>query len=160
VRFGPAGLVWLSDSFVGQLYSDPPSSAQVATAVLDPITMMPLGVARVAWSIYTGPPAGHLLDRHLESALPQKAGAPHVLWLLFDEWDESLTYRHRPANLELPELDRFRSHAFDAVALAILALVERAPLSAAVIAKDAAFTMGTFNAALVSSTRRHFPDNL
>jgi hypothetical protein len=84
----------------------------VILVVLAP--MMPLGVARVAWSIYTGPPAGHLLDRHLESALPQKAGAPHVLWLLFDEWDESLTYRHRPANLELPELDRFRNQSFHA----------------------------------------------
>ena len=55
---------------------------------------------------------------------------------------------------------RYRSHAFDAVALAILALVERAPLSAAAIAKDAAFAMGTFNAALMASARRHFPDSL
>jgi hypothetical protein len=76
--------------------------------------MMPLGVARVAWSIYTGPPAGRLPDRPLESALPQKAGAPHVLWMVFDEWDESMTYRRRPANLELPELDRFRLHSFHA----------------------------------------------
>ena len=75
---------------------------------------LPLVVSSVAWNIYTGPPAGHLLDRPLETALPQKAGAPHVLWFLFDEWDESLTYGRRPANLELPELDRFRNQSFHA----------------------------------------------
>lgn len=55
---------------------------------------------------------------------------------------------------------RYRRHTFEAAALAVHELVERAPLSAAVIAKDAAFAMGTFNAALTASARRHFPDNL
>ena len=58
------------------------------------------------------------------------------------------------------EARRYHRHAFTAAALAVLGLVERAPLSAAVIAKDAAFAMGTFNAALTASARRHFPDNL
>ena len=75
---------------------------------------LPLAVASVAWSIYTGPSAGRVPDNPPESALPQKAGAPHVLWFLFDEWDESLTYRHRPVNLKLPELDRFRDQSFHA----------------------------------------------
>jgi hypothetical protein len=58
------------------------------------------------------------------------------------------------------EARRYHRHSFTAAALAVLELVERAPLSAAVIAKDAAFAMGTFNAALMASARRHFPDNL
>lgn len=58
------------------------------------------------------------------------------------------------------EARRYHRHSFTAAALALLELVERAPLSAAVIAKDAAFAMGTFNAALMDSARRHFPDNL
>ena len=55
---------------------------------------------------------------------------------------------------------RYRRHAFEAAALAVCELVEHEPLSAAVIAKDAAFAMATFNAALTASARRHFPDNL
>ena len=55
---------------------------------------------------------------------------------------------------------RYRLHAFEAVALALLELVERAPLSAAAVARDEAFAMGRFNAALAESARRHFPDNL
>lgn len=55
---------------------------------------------------------------------------------------------------------RYRSHSFEAVALALHELVARAPLSAAAVAKDAAFAMGRFNAALAESARRHFPDNL
>jgi len=84
----------------------------IGLVILAPLPL--LLVSSVAWSIYTGPPAGHLLDRPLETALPRKAGAPHVLWFLFDEWDESLTYRRRPANLKLPELDRFRGQSFHA----------------------------------------------
>jgi hypothetical protein len=58
------------------------------------------------------------------------------------------------------EARRYHRHSFTAAALAVLALVERSPLSAAVIAKDAAFAMGTFNTALMASARRHFPDNI
>jgi len=75
------------------------------------------------------------------------------------------------ANSFFPTLERFRSprqtiqrkyrlHAFEAVALALLELVERAPLSAAAVASDEAFAMGPFNAALAESARRHFPDKI
>ena len=55
---------------------------------------------------------------------------------------------------------RYRLHAFEAVALALVELVKRAPLSAAAVARDEAFSMGRFNAALAESARRHLPDNL
>ena len=58
------------------------------------------------------------------------------------------------------EARRYHRNAFSAAAVAVHELVERAPLSAAVIAKNEAFTMGRFNAALAESARRHFPDNL
>ena len=35
--------------------------------------------------------------------------APRVLWLLFDEMDQRMTFSSRPATLQLPELDRLRS---------------------------------------------------
>jgi RNase H-fold protein (predicted Holliday junction resolvase) len=55
--------------------------------------------------------------------------------------------------------ERYRCHAFEAVALALHELVHRAPLSAAVVAKTEAFGMGNFNAALSASCRRHDPVN-
>ena len=76
--------------------------------------LLPLLVATAAWGIYNGPPAGRLPDKPPVGALPQKAGAPHVLWFIFDEWDQALTFEHRPANLQLPELDRFRGQSFHA----------------------------------------------
>ncbi len=44
--------------------------------------------------------------------LPAKAGAPHVLWVIFDEWDYRLTLGQRPPDLPLPELDRLRGEAY------------------------------------------------
>lgn len=39
----------------------------------------------------------------------QDRSAPRVLWLLFDEMDQRVTFSRRPATLQLPELDRLRS---------------------------------------------------
>ncbi|MEO7652772.1 MAG: hypothetical protein ABIZ80_20110, partial [Bryobacteraceae bacterium] len=37
--------------------------------------------------------------------------APRVLWIIFDEWDQRLTFDEPRADLPLPELARFRSQA-------------------------------------------------
>lgn len=41
----------------------------------------------------------------------QDQNRPRVLWLLFDEMDQRLTFVDRPKNLKLPELDRFKQEA-------------------------------------------------
>jgi len=56
--------------------------------------------------------------------------------------------------------ERYRCHAFEAVALGLCELVDRAPLSAATVAKIEALGIGNFNDALAESARRHFPDSL
>jgi hypothetical protein len=56
--------------------------------------------------------------------------------------------------------ERYRCHAFEAVALALCELVDRLPLAAATVAKIEALGMGNFNAALAESARRYFPDDL
>jgi hypothetical protein len=75
---------------------------------------MPLAVGAAAWHIWQGPPHGLYPNKPLQPALPQAAGAPHLVWILFDMWDEALTFPERPAGLSLPELDRFQSLAFRA----------------------------------------------
>jgi|GEM_PF-1258865 len=86
-----------------------------------------------------GPWDDALADRLVDGFFPELAG-----------------FRYKKQTIQR----RYRRHAFEAAALAVLELVERAPLSAAVIAKDAVLAMGAFKAALTASARRHFPENL
>jgi len=74
----------------------------------------PLAVGNAAWRVWSGPRGSMLPNKQLQPALPQPAGAPRLIWILFDEWDRALTFGNRPAGLSLPEIDRFRAEAFDA----------------------------------------------
>jgi len=52
-------------------------------------------------------------DGPMASHLPAKpAGAPRVIWVIFDEWDPDLTFNERPARIQLPEIDRLRKEGF------------------------------------------------
>jgi hypothetical protein len=51
-----------------------------------------------------GPMASHLA--------PKPAGAPRVIWVVFDEWDEEMTFPDRPSRIQLPEIDRLRATGF------------------------------------------------
>jgi hypothetical protein len=51
-------------------------------------------------------------DRSPASVIKGTAGAaPRVLWIVFDEMDQSLTFTRRHPSLNLPEIDRLRSEA-------------------------------------------------
>jgi Sulfatase len=90
-------------------------STRVTTVLLILLApIMPLAVGTAAAHIWQGPPHGLYPNKPLQPALPQSAGAPRVLWILFDEWDQALIFPERPAGLSLPELDRFQSRAFRA----------------------------------------------
>lgn len=47
---------------------------------------------------------------------PRLAGKPpvRVLWVLFDDWDERMTFSDRPAGLRLPAIDDLAYHSFNA----------------------------------------------
>jgi hypothetical protein len=45
---------------------------------------------------------------------PKTAGAPRVVWVIFDEWDQDLTFSERPSRIQLPEIDRLRADGFSA----------------------------------------------
>ncbi len=58
---------------------------------------------------------GAIHDGPMAKRLPPKpAGAPRVIWVIFDEWDEDLTFGDRPSRLHLPEIDRLRASSFSA----------------------------------------------
>jgi len=62
--------------------------------------------------------ASLLCQRQLVVQLLEKpakpAGAPRVVWVVFDEWDQDLTFAERPSRIQLPEIDRLRATGFSA----------------------------------------------
>ena len=79
----------------------------VAPVLYGCFAFVPFTLGYAAWSLtrdYTQsfaepPPA---------SRLPSTLGN-RVVWILFDEWDQRLSFDDRPAGLALPELDRLRA---------------------------------------------------
>jgi hypothetical protein len=58
---------------------------------------------------------GMIHDGPMVARLPAKpAGSPRVIWVIFDEWDQDLTFDERPARMHLPEIDRLRARSFSA----------------------------------------------
>jgi hypothetical protein len=46
-----------------------------------------------------------------ENNAPRKQAATRVLWIIFDEMDQHVSFAARPAGIKLPELDRLRSES-------------------------------------------------
>lgn len=46
------------------------------------------------------------------SQQPSKRKGSRVVWIIFDELDNRLAFKERPASLSLPEFDRFRAESF------------------------------------------------
>src|SRR5690606_2362400 len=54
------------------------------------------------------------LAQPLETTAATAAGRPRVLWLIFDQLDQELTFEARPADVELPAVDALRDESFSA----------------------------------------------
>ncbi|MEA2207106.1 MAG: hypothetical protein QOE77_3882 [Blastocatellia bacterium] len=66
------------------------------------VSFTPVAIAAVA----------HQPNGALSEVLPsRKTPATRVLWLIFDEMDQRMTFSERPASVQLPELDRLRSQS-------------------------------------------------
>jgi hypothetical protein len=68
-------------------------------------------VAQTVRLLATPPPPEVFADAPLAAPLPPKPDAPRVVWMIFDELDQSVTFDQRPASVFLPEFDRFRDQA-------------------------------------------------
>lgn len=78
--------------------------AATVTLVLFPFFFITMG--QMVWSLTK------FTDRvPAASVSSRKTSATRVLWLLFDEMDYQIAFSKRPATLQLPQLDRFRSQA-------------------------------------------------
>jgi len=106
--------------------------------VLSPLAAVTLGES--LWGIATVAGASGDAQRPARTAPDPPAEAGRVVVVVFDEWDYGATFLHRPADLKLPEIDRFDQNALHASAayspatstlLSILALLSQKPVVAA-----------------------------
>ncbi len=81
-----------------------------ATALLLVSPLVPMTFAQAAWKSmhYDAAP---FADRPLAPPLAAANASPRVLWVIFDEWDQRLTFQERPSGIRLPEIDRFRKES-------------------------------------------------
>jgi hypothetical protein len=82
-----------------------------ALLICFPFTLLVL--ARATWALvtYDALNAG-LMDKPLAPPVAvHRTAHARVLWLLFDELDQRLTFADRPASVQLPEFDRLRGEA-------------------------------------------------
>ena len=84
-----------------------------ATIALVLFPFVPVTFFQVGWSLTKADSTVAFFDQAL--APPSPAGetpATRVVWLLFDEMDQRMTFSSRPSTVHLPEMDRLRSQAF------------------------------------------------
>jgi len=81
----------------------------VETVFLISFPLAPLLLAEAAWLAHS---SSSSVLAHREQARAATGSSPgRVLWLVFDELDQVLTFEQRPGTVKMPELDRLRSEA-------------------------------------------------
>jgi Sulfatase len=81
-------------------------AASFALLLLFPF--VPLVFVQGAWTALRYDPSA-FAGKPLATRLAGRVGStPRVLWILFDEWDQRLTFEDRDPRVRLPEVDHFR----------------------------------------------------
>ncbi|HYL78383.1 MAG TPA: sulfatase-like hydrolase/transferase [Bryobacteraceae bacterium] len=74
------------------------------------VALLPVCAVTFGTSLYKAATHPALNDPPHANPL-QHAQGPRVLWIIFDEWDQRLTFDTRPTGLALPALDRLRTES-------------------------------------------------
>jgi sulfatase-like protein len=84
--------------------------------ILSPLVVLFVGQA--VYRVYEFD-ASTTMDGPMAGGLPTKPiAAPRVVWVIFDEWDQELTFEDRPTHIHLPEIDRLVETSFSATSAA------------------------------------------
>jgi hypothetical protein len=96
------------------------------------LAVLPVCAVTFGTSLFKASARTALSDPSPAKPLPYARG-PRVLWIVFDEWDQRLTFDARPAGLALPAIDRLRGESLfatnalspaDATILSMPSLIE------------------------------------
>jgi len=70
---------------------------------------VPIAFVQAGYRIATFDPS-ITADGRMAARLPAKRlNAPRVVWIIFDEWDDGLSFKDRSPRIHLPEIDRLRN---------------------------------------------------
>jgi hypothetical protein len=117
---GPAGLaVFATAVAAGGLLALHHRREQIVkaacTVLLIFVPFVPLTMLQAAWKACHYEPLA-FCDEPAAARLSTALQPPRrVVWVIFDEWDQRLSFDDRPASLELPQIDRFRRESFAAL---------------------------------------------
>lgn len=104
VLFGVMGVV-----LVGAVFRYEDAVTRGVTLLL--LICAPFCAFTFAYSLYAAVSPATLRDRPLAARFPGKPG-PRVLWIVFDEWDQRLSFDARSPNLAMPNVDALRKESF------------------------------------------------
>ncbi|MEO8367674.1 MAG: sulfatase-like hydrolase/transferase [Candidatus Solibacter sp.] len=78
------------------------------------LPLVPINLATVVWAIHSTWTADSYRAKPSLPLLTTAQPAPRFVWIIFDEWDQYLTFQDRAKGLALPEIDRFRAESLHA----------------------------------------------
>ena len=80
--------------------------------ILSPLCLVNLVSAIKLRNAHISTEAFH--DRHPATTVTTRLNTPHIVWIVFDEFDQNTAFVSRPPSLRLPEFDRFLSQSISA----------------------------------------------
>jgi Sulfatase len=90
-----------------------PATKLASAALLVFAPCVPLTLLQAGWKACHYDPAP--FQNRPPAARVQTTPPPRrLVWVIFDEWDQRVSFEDRPADLALPEIDRFRGESFAA----------------------------------------------
>jgi hypothetical protein len=83
-------------------------TAAVSKVLLLLLPLLPIAALRTGWSVTMQGLPAQFHDTQPRALVRRGETGSRLLWLVFDEMDQELTFGHRPSLIVLPELDRLR----------------------------------------------------
>jgi len=93
------------------VWRDRALSKAMRNVLLFLLPLVPINLASAAWAIHSAWKVEYYRAKSPLPLLATTQPAPRFVWVIFDEWDQYLTFQNRDAGLALPEIDRFRSQS-------------------------------------------------
>jgi hypothetical protein len=154
---GLAALAWLLRSRAHLVFG----TIEVFAIVGFPFLLMTVGQALFAWVRYDPQTFGgsSFTAGEAAAALPARpAGAPRVVWIIFDELDQRAVFSARPERLALPQLDRLRAESFFATNAYAPARETRRSMASLLLGRQVTWAMPSGSARLPCAIDGASPD--
>lgn len=89
------------------------AAAALSTVLMALAPLLPIQIASAVWQYLRQPAAAEFQSAadSSRSGRPSPSNARRVVWIVFDEWDDELSFDLRPRDVEMPALDRLKAES-------------------------------------------------